>query len=154
MTRMNDKKVKAKFDTYPPWAREKLLAVRELIFEVAKEDDDIGEIEEALKWGEPGYLAKGGSTIRVDWKESNPDVYAVYFHCQTRLVETFREVYGSIFKYDGNRAIVFKKNEQIPVEELKQCIALSLKYHKVKHLPLLGIQVEVKAVPVTHSQRF
>ena len=139
MNGIKNKKVRAKFDTYPLWARKRLLAVRELVFEVAREDNDIGEIEEALKWGEPGYWAKGGSTIRMDWKELNPDQYAVYFHCQTRLVETFREVYGSIFEYSGNRAIVFKKNEKIPASELKQCIALSLKYHKVKHLPLLSM---------------
>lgn len=35
--------------------------------------EEIGEIEETLKWVEPSYLtpkSKRGSTIRVAWKES------------------------------------------------------------------------------------
>ena len=54
-------------------------------------------------------------------------------------VETFKTVYGDLFDYEGTRAIVFKQNEKIPVQELKQCIKAALRYHKIKHLPTLGI---------------
>lgn len=41
------------FERYPDWAREKLLVLRELIVETAKEVEDISALEETLKWGEP-----------------------------------------------------------------------------------------------------
>ena len=131
-------KVETKFNDYPEAIREKLTNLRRIILETAKEIDSINELEETLKWGEPSYLVKKGSTIRIDWKKKNPDQYAVYFKCTSKLVLTFKEVYGNIFQYENNRAILFKIDELISEKELKHCISLALTYHKVKHLPLLG----------------
>ena len=49
----------------------------------AKEADKdlLKELEETLKWGEPSYLVKKGSTIRMDWKSKAPNQYAMYFKC-------------------------------------------------------------------------
>ncbi len=69
------------FNSYPDSVREKLLSLRLLIVETAKECETIAHMEETLKWGEPSYLVKGGSTIRIDWKKKNPDQYAIYFKC-------------------------------------------------------------------------
>lgn len=138
MKKIGTREVFAKFDSYPLPIREKLLALRGLIFEVASEQNGIGDIEETLKWGEPSYIAKSGSTIRIAWKASNPENYAMYFHCGTKLVDTFKELHGGKFRYEGNRAIIFSESEKPPIKELRQCIALSLTYHRVKHLPLLG----------------
>ena len=44
------------YSFYPSLQREKLLLIRTLIFDVAKQTPDVGEIEETLKWGEPSYL--------------------------------------------------------------------------------------------------
>ena len=126
------------FDSYPDTIRKKLLFLRQLIFETASEIGIPGELEETTKWGEPIYLTKSGSTIRIDWKESKPEQYAMYFHCQTKLLETFKEVYRDIFTFEDNRAIVFRKNDMVPIDELKHCIELALTYHDIKHLPLLG----------------
>jgi hypothetical protein len=52
-------------------------------------------------------------------------------------VETFKEVFGSIFNYEGNRAIIFQVDEQVPINEVKECIKATLFYHKVKRLPYL-----------------
>jgi len=112
--------------------------LRQLVFDAASETDGVGEVEETLKWGEPSYLVKGGSTIRMDWKNKNPDQYAVYFNCKTSLIETFRELYGDKFNFEGNRAIIFSDHDPIPDEVLKHCFSLSLTYHKIKNLPLLG----------------
>ena len=131
-------KVETKFNDYPEAIREKLTNLRRIILETANEIDSINELEETLKWGEPSYLVKKGSTIRIDWKKKNPDQYAVYFKCTSKLVLTFKEVYGNIFQYENNRAILFKMDEVISEKELKHCISLALTYHKVKHLPLLG----------------
>ena len=115
------------------------MCLRKLIFDVASKNKEIGEIEETLKWGEPSYLTEGGSTVRIDWKESSPEQYAMYFNCNTKLVSTFKEIYSEKFNFEGNRAIVFHKKDKIPTKELKHCIALSLQYHKIKHLPMLGV---------------
>jgi hypothetical protein len=101
--------------------------------------DGVGPVEETLKWGEPSYITKSGSTIRIDWKKPSPHQYAMYFNCNTRLVETFKELYSDTFNYEGNRAIVFDEDDEIPIDELKQCISASLTYHARKHLPLLGL---------------
>jgi hypothetical protein len=131
--------VETVFGQYPVKARKKLLILRKLIIEVAKETEGIEQLEQTLKWGEPSYLTKHGSTIRVDWKANQPNQYAMYFKCTSKLVPTFKEVFGNTFNYEGNRAIAFSLEDDIPVLELKKCIAAALTYHKVKHLPLLGI---------------
>ena len=130
--------VKFKFDSYPSLARKKVTRLRKLILETAKEIG-IKDLEETLKWGEPSYLTKHGSTIRIDWKEKAPDQYAMYFKCTSKLVPSFQLAFGDLFNYEKTRAIVFKMDDQVPEKELKQCIKAALRYHKVKQLPLLGL---------------
>jgi len=96
-------------------------------------------LEETLKWGEPSFVTKNGSTLRMDWKEKMPNQYAMYFQCTSRLVDTFRLVFDDKFQFEGKRAIVFQLNRKIPESELKECIKASLTYHKVKGLITLGI---------------
>jgi len=139
MKNILDQGVANVFKSYPPAIRKKLLSVRTLIFEVAAQDGNIGPLNECLKWGEPAYMTKGGSTVRINWKLSSPTQLFVYFNCKTKLVETFREVYGDLFFYEGNRAIFINVQDEIPLLPLKHCIALSLNYHRIKHLPLLGV---------------
>ena len=126
------------FESYPKEIRRKLIALRQLIFDVAADTPDIGEMTETLKWGEPAYLVEGGSTVRIGWKATNPDHYAMYFNCNSTLVDTFKELYADSFTYDGNRAIVFHRDDSISPKALAHCIALAFEYHKRKHLPLLG----------------
>lgn len=130
--------VELKFQTYPKEIKSKLNYLRDLIIETASEIEDIQEIEETLKWGEPSYLVKKGSTIRIDWKPQIPNQYAMYFKCTSKLVPTFKEVFGDKFKYEKTRAILFGLNDTVPRKELKECIGLALKYHSVKNEPLLG----------------
>lgn len=130
-------KVSEVFDGYPDAQCKKLLFLRQLIFEVASEINI--ELEETLKWGEPSYLSNKGSTVRIAWRKSQPKQYAIFFNCKTTLVETFREIYPEQFTFEDNRAIVFKMGDVVPISELKHCITLSLTYHKIKHLPMLGI---------------
>ena len=139
MSKFKNKDVEKVFNNYPEEMREKLLLLRKLVIDTAAETDDVKSLEKTLKWGEPSYLTKGGSTIRMDWKKSKPDQYAIYFNCKTKLVDTFKERYKDEFKYEGNRAIVFHKNDIIPIYELKHCILLSLTYHSIKDLPMLGV---------------
>ncbi len=135
-----DPKVHEVFDNYPDEVKEKMLHLRQMIIETADEIEEISELEETLKWGEPSYIAKKGSTLRMDWKEKSPDQYAMYFSCTSMLVHTFRDVYGHLFKFEGNRALVFDVKDEIPKRELKECIKAALMYHRVKDLPMLGIE--------------
>jgi hypothetical protein len=123
---------------YPSPVQKKLLALRALIIQTA-EEIGITQLDETLKRGEPSYLTKMGNTIRFDLKKKSPDRYAMYFKCTSRLVPTFRTIYGDVFEFEGDRAIVFRMGEKVPVRALKQCVKSTLTYHKVKHLPTLGI---------------
>jgi Domain of unknown function (DU1801) len=125
-----DPAVGAVFSAYPKALRPKLLALRRLIFETAAATEGVGELEETLKWGQPSYLttdSKSGSTIRLG--EAGANQYAVYVHCQTDLVATFREIYPKELTYGGNRSIVFDLDDEISEPALRHCVALALTYH-------------------------
>jgi hypothetical protein len=125
------------FDAYPPKTRRKLLALRELIFTTASSIEGVGELEETLKWGEPAYLTSqsgSGSTIRIDWKKSAPGEYAIYFNCHTTLVETFRTLFPTGLRFEGNRAIVFDVTAAIPKKVVRLCIEAALTYHRKENV--------------------
>ena len=127
--------VAAVFNSYPPAVRGKLLAVRKLIFDTASRTGGVGKLQETLKWGQPSYLTvetKSGSTVRIDRVKGSDTRYAVYFHCQTNLVETFQALYPDILRFEGNRAIVLQADEALPSEAVAHCIALALTYHRNK----------------------
>lgn len=126
-----------KFEHYPPKAKAALLQLRSIIIEVAA-FEGVSGFTETLKWGQPSYLAKNASTVRIDWSAKDPNHCRLYFICNTKLVDTFKELYPDTFQYEGNRAIAFELSQKLPIGALKHCLSLALNYHKVKHLPLLG----------------
>jgi Domain of unknown function (DU1801) len=128
----SDPAVEAAFDAYPKLLKAKLLALRRLILDTANTVEGVGPLEETLKWGQPSYLTPAtgsGSTIRIDQVKQATDQYAVYFHCQTNLVETFRELYPTELSYSGNRAIILSADDAVPEPALRHCVALALTYH-------------------------
>ncbi len=133
-----DKAVQNRFDEYPEDARIKLEKLRNLILNVASELN-LGEVEESLKWGEPSYSVKSGSPIRIDWKLKSPRNFYLFFNCQTKLVDTYRELYSEVLEFQGNRAIVMHLHKPIPEPAIRHCIELALTYRQRKHLPLLGV---------------
>jgi hypothetical protein len=125
-----DPAVAAVLDSRPEPLKGKLLALRALILDTARKTEGVGRLEEALKWGQASYLtseSKSGSTVRID-RVKSADQVAVYFHCQTNLVETFRELYPEL-SFSGNRAILLDAGEKLPEAELRHCVALALTYH-------------------------
>ena len=123
------------FHNYPqPW-RSHLLALRAYLFVVAKKHQ-VGRVQESLKWGEPSYLVKGGSPVRMAWNAKRPNQYGLYFQCQSKLVETFKILFGNL-TYEGNRAILFG-DEPFPSPEIESCLLLAFGYKKRIDLPLLG----------------
>jgi hypothetical protein len=111
----------------------RLREVRDLVFATAAATAGVGPVEQTLKWGQPSFLTSktgSGSTIRMDQVKSRPGGYAVYFHCQTDLVETFRRLYPETFVFEGNRALHLDVASPLPADELGHCIALALTHHR------------------------
>jgi len=135
MEQFQDDAVKEVFKSYPHSKRQRLMEVREIIFEVSREVVEVGPISEELRWGQPSYLTqstKSGTTVRIGEFES--EKIAVFFHCRTSLVETFRELFHDHekFKFSKNRAIVLNPNTELPKEDLKHCIHMAMTYHLKK----------------------
>jgi hypothetical protein len=133
MSAIRDKDVAATFKAYPASVRAKLLKLRQLILDTAAKTEGVGKLDETLKWRQPSYLpgeSKSGTTIRIDQVKSEPR-YALYFHCQTDLIDTFRRLYPDM-KYVGNRSIEFALDDKVPDKALRHCIALALTYHRRK----------------------
>ncbi len=120
------------FASYPAPVRKRLQQLRRLIFATAARTDGVGEIEETLRWGQPSYLTSAtgsGTTIRIAWQSSRPEQYGMFVHCQTTLMGTFRALYPDGFDFDGNRAIWFSPQQELPEEALAHLIELALTYH-------------------------
>ncbi|WP_084591665.1 DUF1801 domain-containing protein [Gilvimarinus agarilyticus] len=129
--------VEDRFSSYPVKVLPVMLALRELLFSTAKRLN-LTPVEETLKWGEPSYLVNGGSAVRMDWKAKTPDEYFLFFHCQTKLVDTFRELYAGELVFQGNRAIVLPLDKPLPEQKIAHCVELALRYQSLKSLPLMG----------------
>jgi hypothetical protein len=69
-----------------------------------------------------------GSAVRIGWKASDPDRIRLLFHCQTTLIDSFREQFAGVLSFEGNRAIVFGIDENVHEEVVARCIAASLTY--------------------------
>ena len=139
MKPFEDTAVAAVFEDCPPKVRKRLMSLRQLIFETAAATDGVGELEETLKWGEPAYVtskSRSGTTVRIGWKKKQPSRYAMYFHCQTNLVKTFRQRFLTEFEYEGNRAILFDVAAPVPRNSLTLCIAAALTYHRKRLSPV------------------
>jgi hypothetical protein len=131
MKRIDNPAVAERYAAYPATTRLRLLALRALVFETAAATPGVGRIEETLKWGQPSYLTPetgSGTTVRIDAYPGGG--VAMFVHCQTDLVETFRRHYPGL-DYEGARAIVMRDG---PMEEaaLRHCIGLALTYHARK----------------------
>jgi hypothetical protein len=122
-------------NTYPEEIKKKLMRVRKLILDTAIKIKEVGEVEETLRWGEPSYItskSKSGSTIRMAYQDSFEDHFAIHFNCKTTLIEVFKLLYPHLFKFKGNRSILFHKDDTIPLKELGHCFSIALTYHLKK----------------------
>ncbi len=129
-TAFADPNVERVFAAFPKINRGGLLALRELIFDVAGRTQGVGEIQETLKWGQPAYLTpqtKSGSTIRLGIPKQGG--FAIYIHCQTTIMSEFQAIFPEEFEYEGNRAIYFDPAQNLPLDSLKLLISRALTYH-------------------------
>ena len=91
-----------------------------------------------MKWDQPSYptaQTKSGTTIRIDVLETAPADYALFCHCQSTLIATIRAKFGTLFRYETQRAIHFSASEPVPETDLRECILLALTSHASKRTP-------------------
>jgi len=111
-----------------------LAEIRAMIFDSAARTEGVGALTECLKWGQPAYLteaSRSGSTIRLGALKSVPENCAVFFNCQTTLVEGFRTQFGDVFAFEGNRALILPQ-DAFPRDALALCLQAALTYHRRK----------------------
>ena len=126
--------VRQVFDSFPAKPRKRMEQILRLIL-AAGEAADVGGVEETLKWGQPSYLPKKprtGTTVRLGWSPSDPDNCALYVHCQTTLVDQFRERFPSEFAFEGNRAVLIPMDKDLPKAALQHVAAMAFTYHRNK----------------------
>lgn len=126
----SDPKMAETYAAIAPLERAGLLALRQLIFDVADRDPQVGPLEETLKWGQPAYLTsetKSGTTLRLGLPKTGG--YAIFCHCQTTVVSDFRTLFGDDFTYDGNRAVVFSTDDDLQLDKLALLVSAALRYH-------------------------
>ncbi|MCA5012010.1 MULTISPECIES: DUF1801 domain-containing protein [unclassified Enterococcus] len=131
MKEIKNKQVAAVFEQYPEVIRLSLLELRALIFEVGEATSGVGEIEESLKWHQPTYSTiqtKSGTPIRLD--RFGETKVALFFHCQTTVIEEFRALFSKELEFSKNRAIVLDPAKELPLDELAFCIQRALTYHQ------------------------
>jgi len=103
---------------------------RKRLFELSKNCPPTWPIEESLKWGEASYVpskSRTGSPLRI--ARHDEAHVAVYFNCNTLLVEQFRTRFADELEYSGNRAIVLGVEDELPNEILRDCVRDALTYH-------------------------
>ncbi|KIC45211.1 hypothetical protein RA28_12105 [Ruegeria sp. ANG-S4] len=127
MTPFDDPKVAAAFDALPKPARPGAMLLRELIFDTAGSLPRAQPLSEELRWGQPAYLAPKGSTIRLGGHKSA--TFALFVHCQSRLMGDFTSAFPGEDRIDGTRAILFDDPAQIDATRHGWLIARALTYH-------------------------
>ena len=116
------------WENMPEALAEKLIQLRKLILETACDNPAIGP----LKWGEPAFLTSStgsGTTVRINRHKKSDDKYALYVHCQTDLIERYKQLYKDKLNFDGNRAVVFDVKDELPIDAISHCIVMALTYH-------------------------
>ena len=120
---IEDVNVAAAYAAFPEAERAGLLALRARILAIAAADEIA--LEEALRWGQPAYLASKGSTIRLGVPKTGG--VAIYTHCQTTLISDFRALCPDL-RFEGNRAVHFATGEA-PPKAIDMLIRAALTYH-------------------------
>ncbi|RKF18753.1 DUF1801 domain-containing protein [Alginatibacterium sediminis] len=126
-----------KVANYPATAKAALEQLKALIFDISL-TYGLGEVSENLKWGELSYGTPHSSPIRIDWKPKYPNHISIYFNCQTKLVDTFRELYPDDLEFHGNREIRLSLDNAIDTAVIVPCLLMALNYKNLKHQHLLG----------------
>ncbi|WP_170372949.1 DUF1801 domain-containing protein [Ruegeria arenilitoris] len=128
MRPFDDPKVASAYEAFATDTKSGALALRDLVFATAQELQPAVLVTEALRWGQPAYLSPKGTTIRLGGHTSAR--FALFVHCQTRLIGEFTSAFPDADRIEGNRAILFDGIEQIDPVRHEWLIARALTYHR------------------------
>jgi hypothetical protein len=123
------------FAAMPETVQPRMRDIRAMIF-AAAEATRTGPLTETLKWGAPSYLTnatKSGTTIRLGQQRADGRA-AMFVHCQTTLIDAFRDRFADQFEFDGNRALILPDDPDL--DALAVCIACALTYHRDNRKPV------------------
>ncbi|MEM7100432.1 MAG: DUF1801 domain-containing protein [Pseudomonadota bacterium] len=110
-------------------AARKLNTLINLVRTTGERIPQLGGLTQTTKWGQTSFLpvkARVGTTVRVDHHDEQH--VALYVHCQTNLVETFKTLFPEL-EYSGNRAILFETSKPLPKDAIKVCVEAAFLYH-------------------------
>jgi len=100
-----------------------------MIYEICSELDNVGDIEESLKWGQPSYgtKPKTGTPIRLGLSKGGSP--ALFVHCQTTLVSDLdsNNIHG--LETLDNRAVLLPKGTFWENPGLRSFVRAALTYH-------------------------
>ncbi len=88
--------------------------LRQIVFDTAASNSAVAPLNEDLKWGEPAFLTKTGTTLRIAWKAQHPDQIGLFVICHTDLLDQIRALYPQAFRYEGTRALYLTLASAIP----------------------------------------
>lgn len=121
--------VAAAYEALPGEVRAVLLRLRALVLCVA-EETGAGPVTEALRWGQPSYLAPKGATLRLGQSKSGAP--AVFVTCTTTLIEGFRPIAPRGVRCEGRRAVVIDDPARFDPAGLAPLIGQALNYHTAR----------------------
>ena len=113
-------------EQFPNDVSKALGQLRALILSTHKKTENAGELLEVLRWGQLSYLSPTGTMIRLGISKSGKP--AMFFHCGTTLIETYRAQYTHEFEFEGNRALVLTGSVSSTKAALADCIQQALTY--------------------------
>ncbi len=125
-----DEKVATAFAAIPKPEQSMAFTLRDLIFDVAKETPQAGQIMETLKWGQPSYVTpatKSGSTLRIGLAKGGG--VGIFAHCATSIISTYAATFPDTDRIEGNRAVIFRNPDEIVSDRLRLLIRHGLTYH-------------------------
>jgi len=64
---------------------------------------------------------------------------AVYFNCQTTIINDIKQRYADKFTCKDNRVLLLPVKQPVPAEELSECMNIALKYHVNKKARKAGL---------------
>lgn len=104
--------------------------LRTLIFETAADLPQIGQLQEALRWGQPAYLTpdtRAATTLRLGVPKTAR--FALFVHCRTSLISDFTAAFPGWDRVEGSRAVLFDDPDQIDPLRHGWLIRRALTYH-------------------------
>ncbi|WP_240514077.1 DUF1801 domain-containing protein [Paramylibacter kogurei] len=122
----SDPQIEQIFADFPSDSRLHLIELRQLIFSTGATLSHVSKIDECLRWGQPSYVSPIGTALRLGVPKSGG--FGIFAHCQSNVISNFAQTFGTDFRFDGNRGVLFETREDIQPDKLCLLIKHALTY--------------------------